>query len=39
MIRRSVWYAVAGLVACVALGANMAWCLLITIATAVIGAL
>jgi ABC-type spermidine/putrescine transport system permease subunit I len=39
MIRRSVWYAVAGLVACAALGVNMAWALIITIATAVVGAL
>lgn len=39
MIRRSVWYAVAGLVTCAALGANIAWAIVITIATAVIGAL
>ncbi len=39
MIRRSVWYAVAGLAACAALDVSMAWALIITVGTAVIGAL
>jgi low affinity Fe/Cu permease len=39
MISRAVWWAVGGLIFCVALQVSMAWTLVITIGTAVIGAL
>lgn len=39
MIRRAIYWAVGGLIICVARDASVAWALIITIATAVIGAL
>jgi hypothetical protein len=39
MIQRSVWWAVGGLLFCVAFQVSVAWTLIITVVTAIIGAL
>jgi hypothetical protein len=39
VIRKSVWWAVGGLLTCMAFGVSAAWALIITVATAAIAAL